>query len=346
MVIGGLHATTVPDQTACHCDAVVIGEGEPVWLDVLHDVEQNQLKSVYRGDLCGFDLATSPVPAYELLDIDKYNRLTVQTSRGCPHRCEFCASSVLLTRRYKQKPIANVLAEIDRICEVWDNPFIEFADDNAIVNRAYWKELLPHLESRNIRWFAETDISVAKDEKLLAALRRAGCMQLLIGLESPTSDALSGLERNSNWKQKQWDRYKDAIRTIQSYGISVNGCFVVGLDGHDTSIFENIKAFLRESGLHEVQVTIPTPFPGTAFYDRLEREGRLKGPVDFGKLTLFDLMFEPARMTADELTQGFRKLVEEIYNDEWVARRKKAFKRCIREGRRSRSQETAPRAPA
>ncbi|MCX6996528.1 MAG: cobalamin-dependent protein, partial [Kiritimatiellaeota bacterium] len=107
-VIGGPHVTALPDEAARHCDAVVIGEGESVWLQVLEDAEYGRLKPHYRADADGYDLAAAPMPAFELLDISKYNRLTVQTSRGCPHHCEFCAGSVVLTHKYKQKPVAKV----------------------------------------------------------------------------------------------------------------------------------------------------------------------------------------------------------------------------------------------
>ena len=177
VVLGGLHATALPEEAARHADAVVVGEGESVWPQVLGDAQSGRLQPVYRspGD---FDLAQAPLPAFHLLDLSKYNRLTVQASRGCPFRCEFCASSILLTDRYKQKPVARVLAEIDRICELWHRPFLEFADDNAFVRKGYWKELLAALVGRHIPWFVETDLSVHEDEELLvwawAILPRAG----------------------------------------------------------------------------------------------------------------------------------------------------------------------------
>ncbi len=117
-----------------------------VWTELLDDFEAGKLKPLYDGREREFDLAQAPMPAFELLAPDRYNRLTVQTSRGCPHLCEFCASSVLLTKQYKQKPVARVIAEIDRIRAIWSHPFIEFADDNSLVNRTYWKELLTHLK--------------------------------------------------------------------------------------------------------------------------------------------------------------------------------------------------------
>ena len=336
VVMGGLHVTSVPSDAKRHCDAIVIGEGELHWLELLKDAEAGQLKPVYSSPGAEFDLADSPLPAFDLLDISKYNRLTVQTSRGCPHRCEFCASSVLLTKRYKQKPIYRVLAEIDFIKEVWPNPFIEFADDNGLVNKAYWRELLPQMRSRRFHWFTETDISVADDPELLRMMRQAGCVQVLIGLESPTEGPLRGLDGKYNWKMKRWSDYAKAIGRIQSHGISVNGCFIVGLDGHDCSIFDQIPRFVKQVKLHEVQVTIPTPFPNTPFYARLKREGRLIEPTNWKKLTLFDLNFIPAKLTPSELSDGFKRLVTELYSDDFVRSRKRAFKECMRAGQRSR----------
>ena len=232
VVMGGPHVTALPDEAGQHCDAVVLGEGEPCWPQVLSDASSHKLRSLYDARPYEYDLADSPVPAFELLDISQYNRLTVQASRGCPHRCEFCASSVLLTGRYKQKPVDNIVREIDRILEIWERPFIEFADDNALVNRSYWKELLTRVRGKRLRWFAETDLSVARDPELLDLMRESGCAQVLIGLESPVEEGLAGLELASDWKRKRFPDYRDAIRKIQSRGITVNGCFVIGLDGH------------------------------------------------------------------------------------------------------------------
>ena len=335
VVMGGTHVTALPHEAQKYCTSVVIGEGEPVWLQILDDADQSKLKLIYDARNLNYSLADAPMPAFELLDIEKYNRLTVQTSRGCPHNCEFCAGSNLISRCYKQKPIEKVLAEIDRICEIWPHPFIEFADDNSFVNKTYWKELLPELKKRNIKWFTETDLSLADDPDLLKMMRESGCAQVLIGFESPTKAPLSRLEQNSNWKQDQFGRYQDAIRTIQSHGITVNGCFIVGLDGQTPDVFDQIYDFVRETELYEVQITILTPFPGTALYERLKKEKRLIEPTNWKKCTLFDLNFRPQNMTGQELRQGFHGLAMKLYSNEFTQWRRNAFKDQLRSGARS-----------
>jgi radical SAM superfamily enzyme YgiQ (UPF0313 family) len=333
VVIGGPHVTALPDEALQHCDAVVIGEGEPSWEAVLRDAAKGGLKRRYGRRDGDYSLADAPMPAFHLLDISKYNRLTVQTSRGCPHQCEFCAASVILTSKYKQKPAAKVLAEIDRILEIWAHPFIEFADDNSFVDHAYWKNLLPHLKGKNLRWFAETDLSVAEDGELLELMRETGCQQVLIGLESPIEAPLRGVELRSDWKLKHFPRYKKAIQTIQSHGITVNGCFVIGLDGHSPDVFEQVFSFVKEAELYEVQVTILTPFPGTPLYSRLQRENRLLEPENWRKCTLFDINFLPASMSAGELRDSFKKLVVALYSEEFTRWRRSTFKENLRRWR-------------
>lgn len=325
VVIGGLHASSMPNEATRYCNSVVIGEGELSWLNVLEDFEKKQLKPFYDSGSKEFDLADAPLPAFELLDISKYNRLTVQTSRGCPFRCDFCASSILITKKYKQKPIQKVLGEIDKIKSIWKRPFIEFADDNTFVNKEYWKEFLPHLKKRQIRWFTETDISIGDDEELLSLMQDSGCAEVLIGLESPIQAGLNGLEMKSNWKYKRWAKYRDTINRIQSHGIRVNGCFMIGLDGHGLEIFEEVFNFVQELKLFDVQITIPTPFPGTPFYERLKAEGRLFDETAWNKCTLFDVNFQPQKMNSEELRKGFMELGVKLYSQEFTDWRRGQF---------------------
>jgi radical SAM superfamily enzyme YgiQ (UPF0313 family) len=336
VVIGGLHVTSVPDEPAAVGASAAVGEGEIIWPEILRDAAAGRpLQSVYSARGREFDLADSPMPAYELLDISKYNRLTVQTSRGCPWRCAFCASSILLTGRYKQKPVEKVLAEIDRIRDLWPRPFVEFADDNAFVRRSWWKEFLPQLKRRRVKWFAETDLSVADDEDLLAMMRDAGCAQVLIGFESPVVDGLDDVELRANWKRRQFPRYRDAIRRIQSHGVRVNACFVVGLDGHRPGIFDAVYDFVEQVAPFDVQITYPTPFPGTPMYEQFRRGGRLIEERAWERCTLFDVNFRPARMSAQELRSGFHDLARRLYDDSFTRYRKDSFRaRCRRARKR------------
>jgi radical SAM superfamily enzyme YgiQ (UPF0313 family) len=267
------------------------------------------------------------MPAFELLDLDRYNRLTVQASRGCPWHCEFCASSILLSPRYKQKPAERVLAEIDRIRSLWSHPFLELADDNAFVNKPYWRGLLSALRGRHVRWFAETDLSIHEDDELLGLMRDSGCAEVLIGFESPVLDGLSGLELRSDWKRRRWPEYREAVRRIQAHGIRVNGCFVLGLDGHTPDVFDAVHDFAVATELFDVQITIQTPFPGTPLYDRLRREGRLLYDGQWERCTLFDINYRPRPMTVEELRAGFHSLGVRLYGEEMTRWRRENFNR-------------------
>ncbi|MCC7389202.1 MAG: B12-binding domain-containing radical SAM protein [Phycisphaerales bacterium] len=326
VVMGGLHVTALPEEALEHCDAVVIGEGEPLWPRLVQDFRAGRLRRRYKA-LPGedFDLADAPIPRFDLLDIDKYNRLTVQTSRGCPHKCEFCASSVLLTNRYKLKPVDNIIAEIHAIRRVWKRPFIELADDNSFVHRAHARQLLEALTHERINWFTETDISIANDPNLLTLMREAGCRQVLIGLESPRAEGLRGIETRADWKLRQLDRYEHAVRTIQSHGITVNGCFILGLDGDDESVFDAVYDFVTRTNLYDVQITVQTPFPGTPLYDRLLAEGRILRPGAWSACTLLDVNFVPRHMTPDRLQWGLVELARRLYDPGFVRERHDAF---------------------
>ncbi|MGZ5544244.1 MAG: radical SAM protein, partial [Limisphaerales bacterium] len=267
---------------------------------------------------------------FDLLDPEKYNRITVQTSRGCPHKCEFCASSILLTPRYKLKPVDKVIDEIHAIKRIWPRPFIEFADDNSFVNIRHYKELLRALEKENLRWFTEADLNVAKDDELLGLMRDSGCQQILIGLESPRVGSLNGIELNGNWKVRQQDHYKAAIAKIQSYGITVNGCFILGLDGDTPDVFEQVHDFVRDSGLYEVQITFLTAFPGTPLYGRLKEEDRIIRDRAWELCTLFDINIRPKNMSVEQLQSGFLQLAKQLYSAEETNERRRGFRQRLK----------------
>ena len=327
VVMGGLHVTVLPEEAVAAGASAVVGEGEVVWPEILADAARGALRPVYDARYRPFDLSASPMPRYELLEVDRYNRLTVQASRGCPWRCTFCASSILMVPRYKQKPVDRVLAEVDRIREVWPRPFLEFADDNAFVNRSYWWALLPELERRDVRWFAETDLSVHEDPEFLRALRRVGCKQVLLGFESPVDEGMDGIETRRNWKWEKRGLYREVVRRVQAEGIRVTACFVLGLDGHTPAVFDEVFRFAEEAVPFDVQITYPTPFPGTPMHRRWKREGRLTHDGQWNRCTLFDISFRPTPMTAEELRAGFHDLTRRLYAEDFTAWRREEARR-------------------
>jgi len=329
VVLGGLHVTARPEEALQHADSIVIGEGEPVWPHLIRDLLQRKLRSTYDSTGTPFNLGSSPMPRFDMLDTVRYNRLTVQTQRGCPFDCEFCAASIRLSPIFRAKPVDRVIAEIRRIKEIWPTPFIEFADDNTFANKKHAKELLRALIPEDIRWFTESDISLARDNELLGLMRDSGCAQVLIGLESVTRAGLNGIEQKSDWKAKQLDSYVSAIENIQSHGVSVNGCFVLGLDGTGPESFEQVRDFVIDSGLYEVQITIQTAFPGTPLFNRLRREGRFLDETAWELCTLFDVNFRPREMTVTQLEDNFLWLAKELYSAEATRARRRAFFRKL-----------------
>jgi radical SAM superfamily enzyme YgiQ (UPF0313 family) len=333
VIMGGLHASVLPEEALRHGSAVVVGEGELSWPRVIEDFRNRRLQRRYEPPPgSSFDLARAPIPRFDLLDPDRYNRITVQTCRGCPFRCDFCASSILLTPGYKTKPVERVIAEIRAVKAIWTEPFFEFADDNSFVRRRDARTLLQALAEERLRWFTEADISIADDPELLDLMRESGCRQVLIGLESPSSAGLDHVELRGNWKLRQLDRYERAIEQIQSRGITVNGCFILGLDGDTEEVFDAIYSFIERTGLYEAQLTVLTPFPGTPLYARLQREGRIIDEGAWEKCTLFDVNFQPRGLSPQRLQDGLIELSRRVYDGDFVRERRRRFFRRLRDG--------------
>ena len=314
----------MPEEAAAHADAVVVGEGERLWPRLLDDWRRSRLARVYRNASArDVDLAEAPLPRYDLLSFDRYNRIPLQASRGCPLDCEFCAASKIFGA-YKRKPIPVVARELREIRRRWPHPFVELADDNTFVDKRWSRALVEAIAAAGVHWFTESDVSIADDPDLLDLLAQSGCRQVLIGFESPRAASLAGIEAH-DWKARRRDRYRRVIDEVQRRGVSVNGCFILGLDGDTPDVFVEVERFVKDSGLTEVQVTVLTPFPGTALYRRLRAEGRLLREQYWERCTLFDVNFVPKRMTVDELEQGLEYLMGELYTAKEQARRRSLY---------------------
>lgn len=320
VVLGGLHATTCPDEARQHVDAVVVGEGEPVWPRLLADAEAGQLRPVYRA-ADPFDLSHSPVPRFDLLGDAARPRLTIQTQRGCPLACEFCGASRLLGP-YRVKPAANLRRELAAIKARVHRPVLELADDNTFAGGRDTPELLETLAAADARYFTEVDWRVGEDPRLLAGLAASGCVQVLVGIES-----LVFRTPGMGAKRAELPRIMAALDAVQAAGVAVIGCFVVGCDGETRESLDRLAGFIEAAELADVQLTLQTPFPGTALRRRLEREGRLLPGRGWSHCTLFDLTYRPDRMTVEELEAAFRDLVRRVFGPAATSRRRAVRKR-------------------
>jgi radical SAM superfamily enzyme YgiQ (UPF0313 family) len=314
VILGGLHATVCPDEAAQHGISVVLGEGEPVWLDVLADAAAGNLQQVYRAGKL-FDLNAAPVPRFDLLGTKSRPRFTVQTQRGCPLACDFCGASRLLGA-FREKPVANLKRELAALTKLVPEPVLELADDNTFAGTRDAGALLETLGEANARYFTEADWRIGEWPDVLRDLASSGCVQVLVGIES-----LVFRHPGMGPKQTELDRMINAMQSIQETGVAVIGCCIVGCDGETRQSLDRLTQFLLDSPFADVQLTLQTPFPGTALHRRLHREGRLLPDRSWSHYTLFDVTYQPDQMSVAELEQGFRDVVQAVHAASPSARR-------------------------
>ncbi len=319
-VFGGLHATGCPDESAQHFDAVCTGEGELVWPEVLRDAAEGRLQKRYDAVRTGRELAW-PRPRFDLLAQPRA-RWTIQSQRGCPLACEFCGASRLISR-FREKPMDRLRDELSEIVRLDPRPTIELADDNTFAGSRDPEPLLTALADSRARYFTEVDWRIGERPALLRDLAASGCVQVLVGIES-----LVFRFPGMGAKEAELNRIMAAIDAIQEAGIAVNGCFIVGGDGETRESLAELSKFVRATQLADVQVTLSTPFPGTAYRARLAREGRLLEGRGWSSYTLFDVTFQPDRMSVRELEIGYRELLSELF-DEGESRRRSAIRRDV-----------------
>jgi radical SAM superfamily enzyme YgiQ (UPF0313 family) len=324
VVAGGLHANLLPREVGRHVDAVCVGEAEVVWPEVLHDFEHKRLKPMYipRGRA---QLAEAPRPSYELAQQRYYPSIWVETSRGCPHRCNFCAATIRYRDKLGYKSVDQVIEEIRVVRERWDNPYILFSDDNFVVDRGRTRELLRRLVPLGIKWSGQSDVSFHKDPAILDLMHESGCMTMLIGFESVSADGLNGIDER-NWKRRSLDTYVEAAKVIQGHGIGVYGAFALGLETDTKDSFEATARFVKENYLAGVQVSCVTPFPGTPLRQDMEEKGRVLPDKPWSYYTVFDCVYQPKNMTPDELEEGTLSVYRDFYNREFSLQKTRHFK--------------------
>jgi radical SAM superfamily enzyme YgiQ (UPF0313 family) len=305
VVMGGIHCSMRPQEALQHVDAVVIGEAESVWPQVVEDFEAGGLHREYRGTWS--DLAGAPSPWRDLFHPD-YMFASIQTSRGCPLNCEFCSVSAFNGQRYRRRPTAEVLAELETIPQ----KMLFFVDDNIIGygkdSRQVALELFKGMVKRKLDklWFCQASINFADDEEVLFWAGKAGCQMVFLGLEAEQADALAEVHKQLNL-QHGVDSYAKAFARIQRAGIAVLGAFIFGMDGDTPQKLKHRSDYMIHQRVDVMQTTFLTPLPGTRLFERYQTEGQLlytDFPQDWDHYDMTEVVHRPAGMPAAELA-GF-----------------------------------------
>ena len=321
VIMGGPHATALPEEASRHVDSVFAGEAQVLWDEFLADFKAGRPRSIYARPGVFADMSRSPVPRYDLINPDYYRVIPIETTRGCPHDCDFCASTSLWGRSFRRKPVAQVLEEIRTIKKVAPRKYLFFVDDNMFVTRKFAYELLEAMIPCKVRWFTQTDIAIADDDRLLDLMYRAGCREVLIGFESVSPDTLATVD-SDGWKSRQLGKYPRAIEKIQEHGIAIYGSFILGFDTDGPEVFEQVRDFITRTNLLGFQILILTPIPGTRAYERLAQEGRLREGRTWADYSTYQLNFTPKNMSREDFEERMLWLYRELYHDQAFERRK------------------------
>ena len=300
VILGGMHVKLIPEEASLYADSILLGDAETKWAEVIEDVKNNKLKSVYKGEF-GI-IQPSIVPRRDLFKGKGYLPLTlVQFSRGCKFNCNFCATSTYFNRCHYTRKIDEVLREI----ELSKKKFIFFVDDNIIANKKAAKELFTALIPMKIKWVSQGSIDMTADQELLELMIKSGCLGNVIGFESINEDSLKFMNKKPNFSMT--NQYKEQIEILRDYGFQTWAAFTLG---HDTDTLDTVKRtvdFALENKFAFAAFNILTPYPGTQLYNDLSRENRL---LYDGKWWLHEdyrfnyAAFKPKNITPKQLTQA------------------------------------------
>jgi radical SAM superfamily enzyme YgiQ (UPF0313 family) len=317
---------------------VVIGEAEGVWPDLVEDLKKGQLKRIYKGK--GFvDPSGFPLPRRELLNEKFYFPLKLlETTRGCPHHCDFCGVSKFFGFRYRNRPVSEIERELKTLFQEGpvmspllrkalslfskDLPYflkrrlLYIIDSNIAGDRRFCLELLSLLKQFDLLWYGHAPVSVAFDQQLLEGFARSGCIAVNIGFESFSTKNLKAMGKGFN----QPSRYAEAVRRIHDQGVGIMGTFIVGLDDDDPGVFQRIIDFCIGSKLDWALTFIMAPYPGTDSFLRLEKEGRILCR-DWEKYDSLHVVYQPLGMSVEELEKGMRRTWKEVFSTSSIYQR-------------------------
>ena len=296
VVIGGYHATFMPGEAGQHADAVVKGFAEAAWPQLLRDFARGSMKRLYAAPWQETFVSSLPAPRRDLLHRNAY-RLpnTIETSRGCANRCEFCVVPPMHASEYVQRNLDGIATDIESM----PGGHLALLDANPAENGAYAASLFPVLRRSGRTWFASASLKCAADEQWVKAARASGCRGLVVGFESLDAGALASAGKSFN----DVARYGETCRMLHDEGIVILGCFIFGFDGEERSVFERTVEFVNDQHVDVALYSVYTPFPGTGGWARLSSERRIL-TTDWSRYNGRHVVFKPAGMKIDELQEG------------------------------------------
>ena len=321
VIMGGIHASILPDEALKHVDSVVIGEADEIWPTILSDFNSENLKKIYkveqRPNLASLPQPSRIIPRYAYYPLAKVP--LIQTSRGCPFGCDFCSVSNFNGKRIRHRPVEQVIENIKRFTHN-QNPlrrYFIFTDDNIVADVKYAAKLFKELIPLRVRWLSQADIRIALDKDLLKLAVASGLSTAFIGFESINKETLA---REISRVKAHWSgSYEEGIRRLIKAGVGIEGAFIFGLDNQDANIFKRTVDWAIKNHIAAAQFTTLTPFPGTKLFERLKREKRITarsvdGNYDWEKFNAFEVVFQPAKMNAEALQSGVTWAYKAFYS--------------------------------
>ncbi|MBW6460984.1 MAG: B12-binding domain-containing radical SAM protein [Bacteroidales bacterium] len=321
-ILGGIHASMIPDEAMNYVDVVVKGEAESVWREVISDFERKSLKPLYIGEL--LPMVKSPFQRMDLYN-ESYSLGAIQTTRGCPMQCDFCSVHAINGRKYRHRDVEDVVKEFISIPQqkvyVVDDDFYGYS--RASAQRA--KDICKGIIASGVQkdWYTFTSMHIASDEEALRLMAQAGCCIILLGIESEVTDQLVSSNKKTNLRIGV-DNYSSVYDAMHRQGLAVLGSFIFGLDTDTPESIERRTDYIINSGVDCVQAGILTPLPGTGTYYRLLAEGRITHtnyPKDWEQYTFFNTVIEPKHMTSTELSELMKRSWERMYDVDVLKRK-------------------------
>lgn len=335
VVAGGPHPTSLPEAVLeAECDYVVLGEGEntiPLLLDAMRDGKTRVIQANEKPDL-----TTSPIPRFDLLRLDDYDSMTIQTSRGCPFDCEFCDVVSLFGRKPRHKATTQVLAELEALHRLGASGTVFICDDNFIGSKLYagslLKELIPWLKSRGepFNFLTQASVNLGQDHEMIDLLTEANFGKVFIGIESPDEKVLEASRKYHNLKNP----LVESLNNIKKQGITVMGSFILGLDRETTGAGQRICSFMEQTDIPMAMLGLLQVPPHSSLWNRLEREGRLRVDEGHDAGTFAPPNFVPDRPEA-EILQEYVDAWDYLYEPSRYLARAYRYYLAMRPTRRS-----------